>query len=652
MTKQKQHQIGHLSVILPLVATGVALLALPVAPSHAQGTTAPTNIVPLPTSSDMFRGQDKPGPYQLTWKKLPPRESFAPVVVVDDKTLSADAYEWNAEKGTITFNEPLKAVSMARIVFSYDPDSSERNASPASAPITVPLLRAGSTQLQLTALTGTGTQASGEDALLVWGLSGAPTRAMGGTITTKALLAPDASQKDGDEAGANLWERAGLNVGYLMGTETSGLEAKYARGGRSFAPLVGKSLGMNAEAGDSRFLAARYALAPWLRAEWKQDTMNFAGGDSAQTSQTMLFRMGGVKNQPALNFERTDNGSTNKDGVSSGTLRDKLELQAKLGGQVALSGTAETAKKTDGTDSAAEKTTNLALSVSAVSNDKSQKADVAVTDVSKNTGNAIEANSGVSVTLQASPSVTIVAEQTKQAISTTPKEGEGEKSQKEQIKAEAKIALAPGASLAGGVAVDSSEKSDAKTERQATTISAKIGEGKAVELSQIVISRAGTATGNATLDTTDTRLLLRPVRGLTLSGALINNPEKDGRITGIKRQELGMKATVGALELGSGYALSELGTQEGYQTGEFSLSLGLRFNQYTRFTGEYKDGLFWGNAEGVDTAARGMRVFSLGLTHALGTAFNFSLGGNMEQEKAGGVTPDDYKANATLGVKF
>ena len=173
------------------------------------------------------------------------------------------------------------------------------------------------------------------------------------------------------------------------------------------------------------------------------------------------------------------------------------------------------------------------------------------------------------------------------------------------------------------------------------------------QIAQVVVSRAGSATGTATLDTTDTRLSLRPVRGLTLSGALVNNPEKDGRITEATRQEMGLSARLGSMELGSGYALTEAAADNGLQTGEFSVTLGLRLSRYTLLSGEYKDGLFWGGVDGAADAARGLRVYTFGLTHDLGTAFNFSLGGKMAQDKTPGAElPDDYKAEAKLGIKF
>ncbi len=641
-----KHRYTQFLSALPLVLVGTMSLASVSRPAQAQDTTAPTNIAALPTASDLFAGEDKPGPYSLTWKKLPPRESHKPVVVIDGKAVPESSYTWDADAGTITFSEPLKPASMAHVVFSYDPASSERNGAPASAPVTVPLLRAGSTQLQMTALPKGG---ANDDTQLIWRLSGAPMNALGGRITTQALLAPDARTKDGGDAG--LWDRSGVAVGYKMGSDISGLEANFSRAGREFAPTVGKSFQMGENASQTQSLAARYALAPWFRAEWQQTGTRFLAENAGESDlQVMKLRIGGVANQPTLNLTRTEDDKTNGAGVGNGKITDRMELSAKVGPRVSLSGNAQQVK-TEKDGVAGEKTTEVALELQAKSADKSQAATLAVSGIAKETGAKEQEKSGLALTLQASPSVVIVAEQKKESVTTTAKEGDTTVAN-EQNSAQAKIALAPGASVSGGVTMKSSDDSKTQSGVQSTTMTAKLGEGKAVELAQSVVSRAGSAEGSSTLDSTDTRLALRLMPGLTISGALVNNPEKDGRITESTRQEMGLSAKVGSLSLGSGYALTALAAQDGMQTGEFSVSLGLRFNRYTLLSGEYKDGLFWGDVDGVETATRGMRMYSLGFTHDLGTALNFSLGGKLEQDKTPGGIPQDYQAEAKLGVKF
>ncbi len=648
MTRFSQPRYSQIPLAALLACvTGVSLGAA-YAPCRAQDAITPTNIAPLPTASDLFAGADKPGPYTLKWKKLPPYALFKPSVIVDGKTLNESEYQWDGDKGTITFAAPLKAASMAHVVYPYDPKGSEHNDTPASSPVTVPLVNAGGTQLQLSALPGAA-KGHESDTLLIWRLSGAPMNALGGKVTTSALLAPD-TRADAPN-GSALWERAGFAAGYRMGSDTSGLEANFSRSGRDFAPTLGKTFAMSDTASQTLSLAARYALAPWLRAEWKQTGTDLLAKDAGTTGlETMLLRLGGAGNQPTLNLSRTADGRTDGKGVTNRKSTDRMELTAKMGSQVALTGNAQTTKS-DVDGKVGDKTTEMAIAIKAQSTDKTQAASVAVSGLEKEAGATNQANSSVTVTLQPSPSVTIVAEQKKEASTTTAATGDTH-TEKDLASAGAKIALAPGASLSGGVSVQSSADTKTQTGVQATTLSAKFGEGKGVEVAQALVNRSGNMPGTATLNTTDTRFALRPVRGLTLSGALVNNPEKDGNITQAQRQEMGLSAQVGALKLGGGYTLTETAAQNGLQKGEFSLSLGLRFDRYTQMSGEYRDGLLWGTTESTQGVAHGLRVYTLGLTRDMGAAFNFALGGTMSQDRTPGATPSDYKAEAKLGAKF
>ncbi len=51
-------------------AAGVALACFPGGAALAQ-TGAPSNLPSLATTTDLFVGRDNPGPYELSWKKLP-----------------------------------------------------------------------------------------------------------------------------------------------------------------------------------------------------------------------------------------------------------------------------------------------------------------------------------------------------------------------------------------------------------------------------------------------------------------------------------------------------------------------------------------------------------------------------------------------------
>jgi hypothetical protein len=111
---------------------------------------------------------------------------------------------------------------------------------------------------------------------------------------------------------------------------------------------------------------------------------------------------------------------------------------------------------------------------------------------------------------------------------------------------------------------------------------------------------------------------------------------------------------LGGLDLGGGYALTTLAPAAkpapgmGPQSGQLSVNVGLRFSRFTQITSSYKDVFTYGTG----ATPRGLRAYGLGLTHNVGDAMNFSLGGSLTQDKAlVGISPD-VKAEAKLGLKF
>ena len=145
------------------------------------------------------------------------------------------------------------------------------------------------------------------------------------------------------------------------------------------------------------------------------------------------------------------------------------------------------------------------------------------------------------------------------------------------------------------------------------------------------------------------------IRDRSLSGGLIVNPEDNGQVAEAVRQEFGLSGRLGGLDLGGGYALTTLagGAKPapgmGPQSGELSVAVGLRFSRFTQLTSSYKDVFTYGTGA---TPQRGLRAYGLGLTHNVGSAMNFSLGGTLTEDKAQvGISPD-VKAEAKLGLKF
>ncbi len=239
--------------------------------------------------------------------------------------------------------------------------------------------------------------------------------------------------------------------------------------------------------------------------------------------------------------------------------------------------------------------------------------------------------------------------------------------------AQAELAPLPNTKIAGSVQTIKTEKSDDPdaVKSSVTELSAQIGTGKAFEIAGGITNRSATSTGNetadamATLNTSRARLALRPFGpAVILTGGYTVNPlDKNNQILNGQRKEFGLDTKIGALSLGSGYALTRVSplfnddpdadTSSG-EYGEVSLTLGLRFSRYTQLTGNYKDALMYGNADARPLAGlpRASRAYGLGLTHQVGSGVSFMMGGTVARDPALTGKPADIKGEAKLGLKF
>ena len=676
MTERHSKANRERTAAVAAVAAPLATLALALvvgSPALAQGgvaadaralatsQVAPTNLPSLVPATDIFAGKNVPGPYELTWNKLLANTQQPPVVQVDGKRLPASAYTLDLAKGVLTFKEPLKTTSMARIDYAYAPGHSTRNANPAAAPVTLPVVRTGATSLQLTALPNVARaadKAASLDTLLVWGLNNKMNLA-GGGLTSQLYLSPEAKSDNKAQGGDGLVDRAGVSLGYKTGNAKKGFDASFLRTGRDFAPQVGKAFGMGDAARQQMSLAARYEFTNWFNADWNQvETRALTGAGGSTEQERWGVRLGGIGRAPSLGYTRVEDVKTTSAGVSTEVVTDQMNLSAKLNPRTAVTGSAKQVITDAEGENGDVKIQEASLALNTESKNKAQAAALTVNTSSKESFTVAEERQQFALTVKASPTITITAEQKQESVTplVAPKESDDpsqrvrdeENARDSSFRAaRAEFAVAPGTKLI--TAVQTAEVGDAKTSM--TEMSAQIGAIKGVDLRGSFINRSASHDdGPSTLNTTQTSLALKPMPTLTLTGGVTINPvDNRGVITEAKRQELGMQAKIGSLELGSAYSVTSL-TAHDAQTGEFALSLGLRVNRFTQLQGAYKDALLWGADEDTPLS-RGLRVYSLGLTHTFST-LNFTFGGSVTQNKQDTTAPDDIKAEAKFGVTF
>jgi hypothetical protein len=617
-------------LIWPLILAGGATLY---ATSAGAQNVPPGAYMPMTQAVDIVAGQNRPGPYTLGWNHFESDLQHRVTVVVDGLTQPSDSYTIDVAKGTITFATPLKNISVARIEYSYNLGSAKRNVDYSQAPVTVPLLRAGDTNFQLTAL-----PASGGDGQtrLVYGID----RKMGlfgGGLSSKALLANGGTS---------------LDVGYRYGGARNGFDADFSRTEKDFASRVGKSLNL---AGAMQKLALGGHLHPtnyfglgFTRGE-QHDLAS--GGDHNQ--QGLNVTLGGVAQMPTLNYARTEDTTGSAAASLTGVTTDKVDLAAKVGSAAALVANGQRVV-TDAPGSSSDVTAqNASVSLTAATKDNKSKASVSFSGGDKQTAASVEENQDLQIKLQPAPMLTLSAEQKAQKSSLTT--GDGSPVTASQTALAAEVTPLPTTKLTG--TLETNTNGDTRT--SVTNLNAQVGTGGTLELGGGITDRSNSA--SSTLDTTHAQLALRPLgKAITLTGGYIWNPEKDGKVSEATRQELAVNAKVGALELGSGYSLTTLtglnlaDDLPDPQFGAVSLSLGLRLGKFTTLKGDYHDTLLYAGAsrQPQAIAPRGSRGYGLGFTHNVGPAFNLSMNGSVSEDKSQTISTPDYKAQATIGAKF
>jgi hypothetical protein len=374
---------------------------------------------------------------------------------------------------------------------------------------------------------------------------------------------------------------------------------------------------------------------------------------------TFQVRLLSTPKRPTLAFIRTEDDKTDPSARKTEVVTNKTELTSKFGGADAIVRTTQAEINTPDpkTTGASQET---ALSLAAAGGAKGTGASITLTTGQGGTGAATEQKQGVGVKLQPSPKVVLSAEQKDQYITPImPDKSTGTTKNITSLTTGAELMPAPGTKFTG--AWQSTE--DGTTRVGNTQYGAALGTDKSTfQFTGNLKDRfaLGSATPNvaANLDTANAKLALRPFSGFQVTGAYVLNPEdpaKQNQITALTRREYGLAANLGTVQLGGTYAMNEYDAKNpeaikaGTPTfGEYQLTLGLRFNRYTNFNGSYKNTFFYG------AGPKGLQVYTLGVTHNVGSAVNFTMGGTMTSNLAvaSSTQRTDYKAEAKLGVKF
>lgn len=183
-----------------------------------------SNLAPATKFAESFLGQDKPGPYILTYKNI----NFGPGspvwVSIDNSILTSAEYSLDVAKGEVTFSKIIKRTQVVKISYSFYSDVATKNNNPTMVTtLTMKLASLGVNNLNVTPFSGA------ENPSFVLGFNG---RSRG--LSSNLFYVPGSNNVD---------DRA-MKLGYSQGDSKNGLSADYAKSSKSFASNYGKTFGL------------------------------------------------------------------------------------------------------------------------------------------------------------------------------------------------------------------------------------------------------------------------------------------------------------------------------------------------------------------------------------------------------------------------
>lgn len=274
-----------------------------------------SNLSEPDRTADSFLGQDKKGPYVLSWRNFILAPGYPVWVTVDDLPLRTSDYSVNLEKGEISFNQLIKRTQVVKVNYSYYPESATKNSNPAlTAPLTFKLAALGVKNLQLTTFPSSSMNTAPATVLNY------ATRT--GGLNSELYLAPNVTGQ------TNLTNQSAVKLGYTTGNNTNGLNAAYQRGGKGFSPYS-KSFGTT-DSSEVSSLNGKFSPNKDSSLSFNFNDNKSLNSSVENTTQNAAFKFGGG-NKPLLNYSVNDQQGTDVKGVFSSSRSENGNLNSKFG---------------------------------------------------------------------------------------------------------------------------------------------------------------------------------------------------------------------------------------------------------------------------------------------------------------------------------
>ena len=598
--------------------------------------------------SDIVFGQNRKGPYLLSWKGIHPNSEQ---VVRDGVALQRDTdYTFDPSAGVLAFSTPLRANQMVRVTYRCDTADSKPNKQDISLPLQWDLWKNGANRLAFRGLYRPDGKATANSPTSLYALQ----------YTGGMRLAPTSEVTSGlfmDLRGGDWLGRSGLRLGEHTKLKTADLAFSYTRAGAQFAQsdVSGLVAGREVLEATSSFNFPRLLAIgtsfrqttelPDASKATKEDKTSQKGTTTRELGGTLGFDL--PKSAGKFTAGRNQTEIVTPDGNSVLKTLDSVRLEETLtkGTQATIGYEAQS--NTVRALANGETKTEGSYDQRTLVEFRSRPVDpLLLTGSFRSNFGASGAQDVAGLRLETTPFTKL----RDLKLTAAWEDRFQDKGARRSREAMLELPTLPfgRTQISGGFR----QSSLPGQERVVGLVNASSRPSRYVEISGNVRVRDGMVANADDPDAVNTynlKLAVRPFQKLKVTGGFTLNPEsEDGNLRKVQSHTLGLETEFGSVSLKGQYGFENEYISNRLQN-TLALDLALRLTAWDTLSTGF---------QGVSTLSKSLTASStylLTFTHRLGTAFDFSLSGSYTQRDTDGLpSPDgpDIKAEAKIGLRF
>lgn len=303
------NKIIGLSLLTPLFFCALSFAqSMPAYQQSGRSSNASNIAAPL-KHIDSFMGQEKRGPYVLSWRNI-----VSPIsVYVDNNLVPAFQYTVDLAKGEINFNNNIKKNQIVNVQFGYYPEMAIKNANPSQIdPFKIKLATLGFNNLNLITANNSNSNLAPSMILNI-------NNRIGG-FTSNYFINPTGNKLESQNA---------MQLGYKASSTRSNFIANYEKSDKGFSTFA-KSVGVIDSAERSN-IAGDFSPNNRTKISFQNNEMNSLNSSLRNSNNNASINFNGGKNSPVFNYTISSVNNTDAKNIESSNTNKQGNFISNLG---------------------------------------------------------------------------------------------------------------------------------------------------------------------------------------------------------------------------------------------------------------------------------------------------------------------------------